>query len=79
MLRRSMDAGVRMSMDSMRSGVSPGHTQHGPVGHSPPTADYRSSSLFSHFGSYGGIKHPQPQGENAPYGCGASHQAQEQH
>ncbi len=66
---------MRMSIDSMRSEISPGHTQHRPAGHSPPTADYRSSSLFSHFGSYGGVKNPQAQGENAPYG----HQAQEQH
>ena len=75
MLRRSMDAGMRMSIDSMRSGISPNHTQHGPTGQTPPTADYRSSSLFSHFGSYGGIKTPQPQGDNAAYG----HLAQEQH
>ena len=75
MLRRSMDATMRMSIDSMRSGISPNHTQHGPAGHSAPAADYRSSSLFSHFGGYGGAKTPQAQGENAPYG----HQAQEQH
>lgn len=75
MLRRSMDAGMRMSIDSMRSGLSPGHTQHGSAGQTPPAADYRSSSLFSHHGSYGGVKTPQPQGDYAPY----AHQAQEQH
>ena len=67
---RSMDAGMRMSIDSMRSSANgmQGHT--GPQ--APPTADYRASSLFSHFGGFGGGKGSPPLGDPPAYSCGPS-------
>lgn len=81
-LCRSMDANMRMSIDSMRSGVSPNQTLHGPLSMAQvaPTADYRSSSLFSHFGgSFAGTKTPPPAGDNASFGSGPSNSPQGQH
>ena len=81
-LCRSMDANMRMSIDSMHSGVSPNQTLHGPhsMAQAPPTADYRSSSLFSHFGGgFAGTKTPSPAGGTASFGSGPSNATQGQH
>ena len=68
---RSMDAGMRMSIDSMRSSANGMQTHTAPQ--APPTADYRASSLFSHFGGFGAAKASPPLGETpASYSCGPS-------
>lgn len=66
-----------MSIDSMRSGAGQqGNHPFANMAQAAPTADYRSSSLFSHYGAYGGAKASPPPGEGASYG---NHQPQEQH
>ena len=65
-----MDAGMRMSIDSMRSSANGMQGHMGPQ--APPTADYRASSLFSHFGGFGGAKASPPLGGPPAYSCGPS-------